>query len=66
MNVGKSIKIALIKQGMEQRDLAEKMKVSKPYISQLAGKEQIGMGTVVLLAEAFSMKVSDFLALGED
>lgn len=66
MNVGRSIKIALIKKGMQQGDLAEKMGVTKPYISQLAGKERAGMGTVALLAIALDMKISDFIALGED
>lgn len=66
MNVGKSIKVALAKKEMNQQDLAAKMNVSKPYVSQLAGKEHAGMGTVSLLAEAFGMKISEFLALGED
>lgn len=66
MNVGKSIKVALAKREMNQADLAEKMKASRPYISQLAGREHAGMGTVVLLADAFDMKVSEFIALGED
>lgn len=66
MNVGKSIKVALAKKDMNQQDLAEKLRVSKPYVSQLAGKEHAGMGTVVLLADAFDMKVSEFIALGED
>lgn len=66
MNVGKSIKVALAKREMNQQDLAEKMKVTKPYVSQLAGKAHAGMGTVSILAEAFDMKVSEFLALGED
>ena len=66
MNVGKSIKVALAKKDMNQQDLAAKLKVSKPYVSQLAGKEHAGMGTVVLLADAFDMKVSEFLSLGED
>lgn len=66
MNVGRSIKVALIKKGMSQKDLAEKMVVSCAYVSQLAGRAHIGMGTVVLLAGAFNMKVSEFLALGED
>lgn len=66
MNIGKSIKVALVKKEMSQQDLAEKLKVSKPYVSQLAGKAHAGMGTVVLLADAFDMKVSEFLGLGED
>lgn len=66
MNAGKSIKVALAKREMSQKELAEKMKTSTPYISQLVGRERIGMGTVILLADAFGMKVSEFLALGED
>lgn len=66
MNIGKSIKVALAKKEMTQQDLAEKMNVSKPYVSQLAGKAHAGMGTVVLLADAFGMKVSEFVDLGED
>lgn len=66
MNVGKSIKVALAMREMNQQDLAVKMVVSKPYVSQLAGKQHAGIGTVTLLAEAFGMKVSEFLALGED
>ncbi len=66
MNVGKSIKVALAMREMNQQDLAVKMDVSKPYVSQLAGKQHAGIGTVTLLAEAFGMKVSEFLALGED
>lgn len=66
MNVGKSIKVAMAKREMSQQDLAAKLKVSKPYVSQLAGKEHAGMGTVVILADAFDMKVSEFVALGED
>lgn len=66
MNVGKSIKVALAMKEMNQQDLATKLNVSKPYVSQLAGKEHAGMGTVALLADAFGMKISEFLALGED
>lgn len=66
MNAGKSIKVALAKREMSQKELAEKMKTSTPYISQLVGRDHIGMGTVILLADAFEMKVSEFLALGED
>lgn len=66
MNVGKSIKVALAKKEMNQQDLAEKMDVTKPYVSQLAGKAHAGMGTVVILAAAFGMSVSEFIALGED
>ena len=66
MNVGRSIKVALAKKDMNQQDLAKKLKVSKPYVSQLAGKDHAGMGTVALLADAFGMKISEFLALGED
>lgn len=66
MNAGRSIKVALAKKDMAQKDLAKKMGVSTAYISQLAGREHIGMGTIGLLAEAFNMRVSEFVALGEE
>jgi len=66
MNAGKSIKVALAKRSMNQKQLAQKMGVSTAYICRLAAQEHIGMGTVVTLASQFGMKVSDFLALGED
>lgn len=66
MNVGKSIKHALVKKGMNQTQLAAKLKCGRVWLSRLANSRSASMATVESLASAFDMKVSDFLALGED
>lgn len=67
MNIAKSIKMALINKGMRQGDLAKALKTTPAYMSRLAnGKAH--MNTLVLekVASQFNMKVSEFVALGED
>lgn len=66
MNVGKSLKIALAMKGIKQSDLASKVGMTTVWISRLANSEKAGMGSVEMLAKALDMKVSEFLALGED
>ena len=61
MNVGKSIKVALAQRDLNQTQLAAQMKCTQVWINRLAS-----MATVESLAAALNMKVSDFLALGED
>jgi len=66
MNIGKSIKIALVKKGMEQRKLARKIKLSTVTTSKLANiKAPCKQKTLEALAKAFDMPVSEFVALGE-
>jgi transcriptional regulator with XRE-family HTH domain len=66
MNVGRSIKIAVAKRGMRQKDLAQQMGVTPSSISQLASQANCTGDTLARLAAAFNMKVSEFIALGED
>lgn len=66
MNVGKSIKVAMAMRDMNPSLLAEKMGVSRQYVSNLIHSKQIGIGTISKLSDVLNMKVSDFLALGED
>lgn len=66
MNVGKSIKVALVKRGLNQTQLAVQMKCTQVWINRLANSRSASMATVESLAKAFELKVSDFLALGED
>jgi len=66
MNVGKSVRVAMAKRDMKPADLCKLMGASRQYIGQLMNQEQSGIGTVSKLAELFGMKVSEFLALGED
>lgn len=67
MNLAKSIKRALINANMTQRSLAKNLKTTPAHMSRLAnGKAH--MNTLVLgkVASFFDMKVSEFVALGED
>lgn len=66
MNVGRSLKIALLKRDLSQTALAEKMNVHVQWVNKLANSESASQATVVGLAEALDMKVSEFVALGED
>lgn len=66
MNVGKSIKHALVKRGINQTQLAAQMKCTQVWINRLANSRSASMATIESLAAALDMKVSDFLALGED
>lgn len=66
MNIGKSLKIALLKHNMEQSDLAEKIGIHQSNISRISCGKTITTETLGRLAAAFNMKVSEFLAIGED
>lgn len=66
MNIGNSIKVALVKKGMKQTELAVKMGCKPLWISRLANSASASGPTIEQLATAFDMKVSEFVALGED
>lgn len=66
MNVGKSLKVALIKREMSQTELAKKMNVHVQWISKLANSQSASQASIVGLSDALGMKVSEFVRLGED
>lgn len=66
MNVGNSLKVALIKKGMSQTALAEQMGVHVQWVNKLANSQSASQATITTLAEALGMKASEFIALGED
>ena len=66
MNVGKSIKVALAQKCMSQAVLAKRMGLTHTWVSALAKKPKASTATLEALAAQFDMKVSEFLALGED
>ena len=52
---------------MQQKDLAERLMVSKPYISQiLAGKSNMTIETLVKLADSLEMEVNVGLSSKEE
>lgn len=66
MNIGNSLKVALIKKGISQTQLAKQMGVHTQWINKLANSETASQGTIVSLATALDMKTSEFVALGEE
>lgn len=66
MNIGKSIKVALAMKGMKAKDLAETLVVTPPTISVMCSRPTASGQMLIQLSLAFDMKVSEFIALGED
>ena len=66
MDIGKSIKIALIKKGENQKWLGEQLGHNTPQnTSHLVNSKTTKQATIERLAEIFEMPVSEFIALGE-
>ena len=66
MNLGKSLKVALARCGMNQSQLARQMGVPLRTINKLANKPGGTVGNITSLAGALGLKASEFVALGED
>ena len=66
MNIGKSLKMALAKRDMNQTQLAVQMKCTRVWVGRLANSQSASGPTIEQLAAALGMKVSEFVALGED
>jgi len=67
MNIGRSLKIALVMKEMRQTELAEKIGCNQSNISYWASRgSKIHLETVEKLASALGYPVSEFIALGEE
>ena len=66
MNLRKSVMIAMAQRDMKHKDLADKVGMSQGSMSQLLGQTSCTGATLQKLADAFDLKVSDFIKLGED
>lgn len=66
MNLRKSVMIALASKEMKQKDLADQLGMSQGSMSQLVNQKSCTGATLQKLAGAFDMKVSEFVALGEE
>lgn len=65
MDAGKSLRVAMAMRGVKNKKLAEDMGVSNQQVTNwLSGP--VGLGNIKSLSEYFGMKVSAFIALGED
>lgn len=66
MNIKRSARIALAKKDMTQAELAKIVGVTPATLSLIINRDEIPTGRLEQIANAFDMKVSEFLALGED
>lgn len=66
MNVGKSIKVALAKREMRSGDLAKILGVTPQTVSTMSSRVTCTGQMLIHLAQSFDMKVSEFVALGEE
>lgn len=66
MNIGKSIKVALAKNGMRGKELAEKLGVTQSTVSLMTSRETASGSMLKQLADVFEMSVSEFVKLGEE
>ena len=58
-----SNKLTRIKQGVLQKDLAEKIGISKPHMSNIeTAHTKIGLETLVAIANALNTSVDEFLS----
>lgn len=66
MNLRKSAMIAMAQRNMKQKDLAAVLGMSQGSMSLLLKQTSCTGATLQKMAGAFGLKVSEFVALGED
>lgn len=66
MDIGKSIRVAMAMRGLRGNQLAERLQVTAPTVSVMLSRPTCSGQTLQNLANIFGMKVSEFVALGED
>lgn len=65
MNLRKSVNIALANNDMTKKELAAKMGISRTRLYSILGQKRMNPDTMEMLANAFEMKVSALIELGE-
>jgi len=66
MNIGKSIELCLVINGISKGDLAKKLGVTPNTVTTLCKGKTCSGKALDSLCLVFNMKASDFVALGED
>lgn len=66
MNASKSLKIALAKRGLNQLKFASLAGMTQPSVSGLASRSNWNCESLQKVSDALGLKVSEFVALGED
>lgn len=65
MDIGKSIELGIIHAGTNKTRFANKLGVSPQYLTELISKDTCSGPMMIRLCEAFDMKASELVALGE-
>ena len=67
MDIGRSLKIALVLRNKTQTELAGEIGCAQSHISYWAGRgTKLNLSTVERIASALDYSVSEFIALGEE
>lgn len=66
MNAARSMKIAMAQRDLNQEQLASLAGITQSSISGLAGRNKWNGESLVKISKALGLKVSEFVALGED
>lgn len=66
MNLGVSLKMALVKRGKKNKDLAAFLGVHPAQITNWIANGNMNQENLLKVCEYLNMKVSDFIALSED
>lgn len=66
MNVKRSIEVALAKKGVKKIDLALHLETTPQQISNWCRKNSLTCNSLERLAGYFDLKLSEFIALGEE
>lgn len=66
MNLGKSLRLAMVQRDMSQQQVADDVRVSRTYISNICrGRAKVSQDLLERLAASVGYSVSEFIALGE-
>lgn len=66
MDLGKSLRIAIAMKGINQTKLAEELDTSRQQVSNWISTGVMKQENLIKVSALFNMKVSGFIALGED
>ena len=66
MNIEKSFNIALAMRGINKKQLAEKARMTQPYISQVTRNGSLSVKRLDELANLLDFKLWEFIRLGDE
>ena len=65
MDLGISLRMALAKRDMKNKDLAEALNTTSQQVSTWISRSSINMSNIQRICKVLDMKVSEFIALSE-